>query len=209
LHDSKIEEVVVVGRRGAENAAFTVPELVGLCSTGGIDVSVRAAELDEPGVKVDLLKNLPSTGAGASNVADDKSEARPKVEFRFWKRPVRILGEDAATGVEFANTHTGELEQISAGLVLTSIGYRGLPVRDLPFDESRGVVPNDAGRVSAGTYVTGWIKRGPSGFIGTNKSCAQETVRALVDDFNHGRLRTPGTRTRDLTARIGRVRRGV
>ncbi|MCE5288030.1 MAG: FAD-dependent oxidoreductase [Nocardiaceae bacterium] len=196
LHDSKIEEVVVVGRRGAENAAFTVPELVGLCSTGGIDVSVRVDELDGSGTKVDLLKNLPRIGTGMS-----------KVEFRFWKTPVRILGEEAVTGVEFSNTRSGELEQIPAGLVLTSIGYQGRPVPDLPFDDVRGVVPNQSGRVAAGTYVTGWIKRGPSGFIGTNKSCAQETVRALVDDLNNGRLRTPGTRTRDLTARIGRVRR--
>ena len=85
---------------------------------------------------------------------------------------------------------TGELNPVTAGLVLTSIGYRGRPVADLPFDDALGTVPNDQGRVDgvAATYVTGWIKRGPTGFIGTNKSCAQETVRALVADYNAGLL---------------------
>ena len=94
---------------------------------------------------------------------------------------------------------TGGSETLDAGLVLTSVGYRGVAVPGLPFDERAGVVPNDAGRVVEsvtgapvpGSYVTGWIKRGPTGFIGTNKSCAQETVRQLVDDPNAGRLSRP------------------
>ena len=85
------------------------------------------------------------------------------------------------------------------GLVLTSIGYRGKPIRDLPFDEAKAVVPNDGGRVVEpgsgkavpGAYVAGWIKRGPTGFIGTNKSCSFQTVQALVADFNAGKLTDP------------------
>jgi ferredoxin--NADP+ reductase len=78
-------------------------------------------------------------------------------------------------------------------MVLTSIGYRGKPIRDLPFDEVAAVVPNEGGRVvgARGAYVAGWIKRGPTGFIGTNKSCAAETVRNLVADYNDGVLSDP------------------
>ena len=83
---------------------------------------------------------------------------------------------------------SGRERVIDAGLVLTSIGYRGRPVAGLPFDEDTATVPPEGGRVTRGVYVTGWIKRGPTGFIGTNKSCAQETVRSLVDDYNAGLL---------------------
>lgn len=95
---------------------------------------------------------------------------------------------------------TGDTETIDTGLVLTSIGYRGVPIPGVPFDERASVIPNENGRVleapngdpaTGGVYATGWIKRGPSGFIGTNKSCAQETIRMLVDDFNDGRLTNP------------------
>jgi ferredoxin--NADP+ reductase len=112
--------------------------------------------------------------------------------------PQRILGSARVAGIEFSGG-AGESVTIDAGLVLTSIGYRGAPVPDLPFDETAAVVPNDAGRVIdpatgravPGAYVAGWIKRGPNGFVGTNKSCAMQTVAALVDDFNAGRLDGP------------------
>jgi ferredoxin--NADP+ reductase len=98
--------------------------------------------------------------------------------------------------------------------VLTSIGYRGKAIRDLPFDESAAVVPNEGGRVVdpgsglpvPGAYVAGWIKRGPTGFIGTNKSCSVQTVHALVDDFNAGRLTDPEAKPEALD-RLVRARR--
>jgi ferredoxin--NADP+ reductase len=113
--------------------------------------------------------------------------------------PNRILGEQRAEAVEFTVTGTNEVPQLSTGLVLTSIGYRGKPIRGLPFDESASVVPNDGGRVVdaetgapvRGSYVAGWIKRGPTGFIGTNKSCAGQTVHNLVADYNDGLLADP------------------
>jgi ferredoxin--NADP+ reductase len=103
------------------------------------------------------------------------------------------VGEGRAEGVEFIVTGTDEVRQLSAGLVLTSIGYRGKPIRGLPFDEAAAVVPNDGGRVvgAPGAYVAGWIKRGPTGFIGTNKSCAAQTVHNLVADYNRGLLTDP------------------
>ena len=122
--------------------------------------------------------------------------------------PTSITGDDQVSGIEFARNAlvdangtvqieaTGDTETIDTGLVLTSIGYRGVPIPGVPFDERASVIPNENGRVleapngdpATGVYATGWIKRGPSGFIGTNKSCAQETVRALVADYNAGLL---------------------
>ena len=105
-------------------------------------------------------------------------------------------------GISFEVTGTGEVRSLEAGLVLTSIGYRGEPIRDLPFDDAAAVVPNESGRVIdpasgdpvRGAYVAGWIKRGPTGFIGTNKSCASQTVHELVADYNAGRLADPTSR---------------
>jgi ferredoxin--NADP+ reductase len=101
--------------------------------------------------------------------------------------------------LEFVVTGTDEVQRFDAGLILSSIGYHGKAIKDLPFDDNAGVVPNNGGRVVhpdsgqpvQGAYVAGWIKRGPTGFIGTNKSCAAETVQRLVDDFNAGLLSDP------------------
>jgi ferredoxin--NADP+ reductase len=132
--------------------------------------------------------------------AGTESDGR-RIRLAYRLSPQRILGTARVAGVEFSGG-AGESVTIDAGLVLTSIGYRGAPVPDLPFDETAAVVPNDAGRVIdpatgravPGAYVAGWIKRGPNGFIGTNKSCAMQTVAALVDDFNAGRLNAPTER---------------
>jgi ferredoxin--NADP+ reductase len=113
-----------------------------------------------------------------------------------------VLGTERVSGIEFRRTGTDEAVQLDTGLVLTSIGYRGVPIAGLPFDEAAAVVPNRDGRVIdpatgasvAAAYVAGWIKRGPTGFIGTNKSCAMETVSSLVDDFNAGLLTDPAAR---------------
>jgi ferredoxin--NADP+ reductase len=210
LRESRIEEVVVVARRGIEGSAFTLPELVGLRATPGVAVDVEGAELDTaaPGnPKIDLLRELPAASDGDRTIA-----------LRYRRAPVRVVGggtavgpeagADAVAGLEVERTTvdatgavvgTGETEVLEAGLIVTSIGYRGLPVGDLPYDAARGVVPNAFGRVvdpataepHPGTYVAGWIKRGPSGFIGTNKGCSQETVAALVEDYNAGRLPSP------------------
>ncbi|WP_051712479.1 FAD-dependent oxidoreductase [Spirillospora albida] len=215
LRGSAVEEVVVVGRRGPERSAFTLPELVGLRSTPGVDVVVPAEDVRSgSGAKLDLLRDLPAEGACGR-----------RVRLRYLLSPVRVLGSDHVEGVEFERNEpdgdgvrpTGRMETLETGLLLTSIGYRGRPVRDLPFDEASGTVPNEGGRVVdpgtgravPGTFVTGWIKRGPTGFIGTNKSCALETVRALVDDYNAGRLADPVRDTADLPGLTGRRRHGL
>ncbi|WP_067490173.1 FAD-dependent oxidoreductase [Actinomadura hibisca] len=208
LRESRIEEIVVAGRRGPAHSAFTLPELVGLANARGIAVSVPEADLDVTGAgeeshtvrhKLRLLREL---------AARDTSGARRRITLRYLLAPERITDD----GVTFARNTleigdglvqavpTGETEHIEAGLVLTSIGYRALPVPGLPFNEATATVPNTAGRVegAAATYVAGWIKRGPTGFIGTNKSCARETVAALVEDYNEGRLNDPAASTAAL-----------
>src|SRR5215216_2177446 len=133
-----------------------------------------------------------------------------RIELRFLRSPVEILGEDGegpVTGIrvvrnrineELRAVSTGEGEIIECGLVLRSIGYRGTPLPDVPFDDRRGLIRNDGGRVVdadgraiPGEYVVGWIKRGPSGVIGTNKKDASDTVARLLEDAEAGRLNEP------------------
>lgn len=233
LRHSAIREVMVVGRRGVAQSAFTVPEFAGLLTVPDIDLTVDRSELalDPVTVRLAGTNDLPHAVAQKLQLlrhVDESPEhidGRKRVTLRYLLSPTRILGTDRVTGVEFErmgltadtddvvrSTATGEIETIDAGLVLTSIGYRGVALPGIPFDHAVGIIPNLGGRVleevggspSTGTYVTGWIKRGPSGFIGTNKSCAQETVGHLVDDFNAGRLTDPIDLPSAWTASSGR-----
>jgi ferredoxin--NADP+ reductase len=203
LRASRVREVVVAARRGPEHSAFTLPELIGLTSTAEVvlvehnrDLVRRSLDTASDIVtrqKLEILSHLGDAATPAS--ATD----RPRIRFAYHLTPRRILGEQRAAGMEFGVTGTDQVQTIDAGLVLTSIGYQGKAIKDLPFDEQAGVVPNDGGRVIdpdggqpvPGAYVAGWIKRGPTGFIGTNKSCAAQTVQRLVDDYNAGLLSDP------------------
>ncbi len=218
LRGSAVREVVIAARRGPAHSAFTLPELIGL--TGASEVVLDAA--DHQRVASDLatvsdaltkrkLEILSKLGDGSAPAS------RPRIRLAYQLTPVRVLGQQRAAGVEFSVTGTDEVRPLEAGLVLTSIGYRGKPIRDLPFDESAAVVPNDGGRVVEpasgepvpGAYVAGWIKRGPTGFIGTNKSCSFQTVQALVADFNAGRLTDPVARPEALAQLVHERRRDV
>lgn len=217
LRRSKIEEVVIVGRRGVAQSAFTVPEFAGLIETDGIDVRLHPGEDELDG---ETKRRMGESALGHAvehklrlldSLGDRPSGAR-RITLRYLLSPTAITGHGKVEGVELARngfagdtahtTPTGESITLDAGLVLTSIGYRGVPVPGVPFDEAAGVIPNTAGRVAAGTYVTGWIKRGPSGFIGTNKSCAQETVNRLVDDFNNGLLAEPAAGVKEFDTMV-------
>jgi ferredoxin--NADP+ reductase len=203
LRGSRVREVVIAARRGPEYSAFTLPELIGLTTTA----EVVLAEADREAVLRDLasvtdtvtrqkLEILSELGSAATPV---DPTSRPRIRLAYHLTPNRVLGQRQASGMEFGVTGTDDVQTIDAGLVLTSIGYHGKAIKDLPFDEQAGVVPNDGGRVMHsdmdapvdGAYVAGWIKRGPTGFIGTNKSCAAQTVQRLVDDYNAGLLRDP------------------
>ncbi|AQT81647.1 ferredoxin [Mycolicibacterium litorale] len=200
LRSSAVREVVIAARRRPADSAFTLPELIGLTSTAEVVLDADDHDLVQQDLgnatdpvakaKLEILAKLP--------IASDIGE-RPRIRLAYRLTPHRVLGADRVSGAEFRRTGTDETVRIEAGLLLTSIGYRGAPIADLPFDESAAVVPNREGRVVdprtgdpvAGAYVAGWIKRGPTGFIGTNKSCSMQTVAHLVDDFNAGLLTDP------------------
>ncbi len=215
FRDSAVREVVIAARRGPAESAFTLPELIGLTGSSELVLSAADHELVAADLaaasdaltknKLEILSTLGDASAPAS---------RPRIRLAYRLTPNRVLGEQRATGVEFSVTgtlqRTTAVRRLNTGLVLTSIGYRGKPIRGLPYDESSAVVPNDGGRVVdpvsgaavPGAYVAGWIKRGPSGFIGTNKSCSFQTVQALVADFNAGTLTDPAAKPEALTALV-------
>ncbi len=200
LRQSKVTEVVIAARRGPAQSAFTLPELIGLTSTCEVVLDAADHDLVQADLataenrltrnKLEILSKLGDASAPAT---------RPRIRLAYRLTPRRVLGADRVAGIEFSVTDSDETRRLDTGLVLTSIGYRGKPIRDLPFDDTTAVVPNDGGRVVdpqsgrpvRGSYVAGWIKRGPTGFIGTNKSCALQTVQNLVDDYNAGHLTDP------------------
>jgi ferredoxin/flavodoxin---NADP+ reductase len=190
LNGSGIREIVMVGRRGPAQAAFTTPELHELGELAGADVIVDPADLvgAEP-TDTNSERNLELLREYA---AREPSGKRKRLVLRFFWSPVRLLGESQVTGVELVRNMldaemraapTDEHETLDAGIVFRSVGYRGVELPGVPFDERTGTVPNERGRVEPGVYVAGWIKRGPSGVIGTNKKDATETVELLLEDL--------------------------
>ncbi|MFG1782244.1 FAD-dependent oxidoreductase [Rhodococcus oryzae] len=227
LRHSNIREVVLLGRRGPAQAAYSTPEFLALGELENVDVVIDPAELELDELSARLLESgeyEPSTEFKvqlAREFADrTNTPGRKRIVFRYLASPTALLGTDRVEAVTVARNElvagtdgspsarpTADSETLAASLVLRSIGYRGRPLAGVPFDESRGTIPNDNGRVleSAGgapvdgVYVTGWIKRGPSGVIGTNKACAKETVRGLLEDFQSGSLSRPVGSRKDLT----------
>ncbi|MDA5282858.1 FAD-dependent oxidoreductase [Streptomyces sp. Isolate_45] len=207
LAGSGVREVSMVARRGPSQGRFTTKELRELGTLPGVGIRVDPAEaaLDpayaDPGAaaalpavarrNVEVLRGWTGPGSGAG-------ESR-RLTLRFYLRPVEVLGgadgrvralrfERTAPDGRGGVTGTGAYEDLPAELVLRSVGYLGVPLPGLPFDAARGTVPHAAGRVlragraSVGEYVAGWIKRGPTGVIGTNRPCAKETVSSLLQD---------------------------
>jgi ferredoxin--NADP+ reductase len=202
LAASEITEIHMVGRRGPSQARFTTKELRELGAMPGVDVTVDPRELaldpgyaDTSALPAASRRNVEVMRAWA---AAPPATGRRRIGLRFFLRPVELLAVDGRVGaVRFERTApdghggvtgTGRYETIEAQLVLRSVGYRGVPLEGLPFDAVRGTVPHLAGRVlrdgavAPGEYVAGWIKRGPTGVIGTNRPCAKETVTSLIED---------------------------
>ncbi|WP_229051189.1 FAD-dependent oxidoreductase [Aeromicrobium sp. Leaf350] len=201
LRTSAVREVVLVARRGPAEAAFTVPEMVGLLTHPDLDVVVPQQELlGGDDTKSRLLRE----GSDATIDPD-----RRRVVLRFLSAPEQILGTDRVEGLRVARTRletgpdgavravpTEEHELIATTTVLRSVGYRSDPIPGVPFDPEAHRISNVGGRVLTEpggdllprTYVVGWAKRGPTGFIGTNKSCSLETVNALLSDVATGRV---------------------
>ncbi len=210
LAATPVEEVTVLGRRGPVQAAFTTKELDELGDLAGATVLVDPADLpgeDAPRPADRLVaRNVDVLRGYAQHTAEP---GRIPLRLRFYRRPVRLLGADRVTGVEVERTTvgddgravgTGEYELLPADLVVRSVGYRGEALPGLPVDQRSGTVPNEDGRVlrdgapSAGEYVAGWIKRGPTGVVGTNKHDARETVASLLADAEAGVIRPSGDR---------------
>ena len=204
---SKITEIVMLGRRGPAQAAFTPPELKELGELGGADVIVDPADLElDPASEAALEADRARARRNVDilhEFAARPPQGKPKrLALRFLVSPVRIIGEEKVEAIEIVHNElvadgsgiravpTGRTETIPCGLVLRSVGYQGVALSGVPFDEKRCVIPNDCGRVAGapGVYTAGWIKRGPSGVIGTNKKDAAETVECLLADAEAGLL---------------------
>jgi ferredoxin--NADP+ reductase len=237
LEHSRVSEIVIVGRRGPAQAAFTTPELLELGELSDADVIVDPAELERALATAD-----PSMSPTAERNVEVLREyaARPpagrrrRIVLRFLLSPTALRADEhgrvgevelvrnelsAGDGGRLLARATDETESISAGLVFRAIGYRGVPLPGVPFDERAGVIPNEGGRVIdpgsgrplPGEYVVGWIKRGPSGVIGTNKKDAQQTVDAIVADVTtpangHARLLTPASPDAAVVESVVRAR---
>jgi ferredoxin/flavodoxin---NADP+ reductase len=206
LDESNVREIVVVGRRGPAQAAFTNPELRELGEMADADVIVDLEELERALAVED--PNMSSTSEQNVSILRDYAKRTPegkskRVILRFLLSPIELIGDgmgvrsvvlarnalQAGEDGRLRAEPTGETETIEAGLVMRAIGYRGKPLEGVPFDERGATIPNQGGRVTGpdgprpGEYAVGWIKRGPSGVIGTNKKDAQETVDALLTDL--------------------------
>ena len=219
LRESKIEEVVVLGRRGPAQAAFTSAELRDLGRLDGVDVVVHRDEVQLDPISRQWLEEE-GTFTARKNVAllrefadrEPSPDARQRITLRFLRSPVAIEGTDRVEAIEIrrnqierddegtlrARPADAPAETIACSLVLRSVGYRAVPLPDVPFDERHFVLPNEGGRVLGpdgtavlGVYAVGWIKRGPTGILGTNKRDAEETVAALVEDLRGGALPEP------------------
>ncbi len=217
LRKSRVREVVMLGRRGPAQGKFTSVELKELGRLNGVDIVVDPADLElDPASaaeaersrvakrNLEILRELANRDPGGSG---------RRLVLRFLASPTEVLEADGRVGavtvernhlVEAANgtvwsEGTGVVDTLDAGLVLRSVGYRGVPLPDVSFDPDRHLIPNRAGRVLdgpggsviPGEYVAGWIKRGPSGIIGTNKPDAVETVAAMLEEVGEGGARIP------------------
>jgi ferredoxin--NADP+ reductase len=204
---SPLREILMLGRRGPVQAAFTPPELKELGELQDAEPVVDSHDLDLDAASKAALeldrdrarRNYELLQEYATRAPEGKAR---RIVLRFLVSPVAILGDERVEAIQIVRNElveedggivarpTGETETISCGLVLRSVGYLGVPLPGVPFDERRGVIPNTSGRVDDAerTYVAGWIKRGPSGVIGTNKKDATETVELLLADARDGKL---------------------
>jgi ferredoxin--NADP+ reductase len=215
LEHSRISEIVVVGRRGPAQAAFTNPELLELGELADADVIVdpeeleRALAVEDANADPTAERNVKVLREYAERVPQGK---RRRIVLRFLLSPLELKADERgrvsavvlvrnelrADSEGNLRAHaTNDKEEISAGFVMRAIGYRGVPLPGVPFDERHGVIRNESGRVLGehgpirGEYTVGWIKRGPSGVIGTNKKDAQQTVDAIFEDLAAGLLPDP------------------
>ncbi|XP_052182326.1 NADPH:adrenodoxin oxidoreductase, mitochondrial isoform X2 [Diospyros lotus] len=223
LEESSIRKVYLVGRRGPVQAACTAKELREVLGIKDVDIHIQEADLvktpaDEEEMKNSRIKRrvYELLSKAVMSGPSHNSTGQRELHFVFFRKPDKLLDSDDRSGyvagVRFEKTilresagsgkqvalGTGQFEDLECRLVLKSIGYKSVPVEGLPFDASRGVVPNVGGRVLVdsfgdhklleGVYVCGWLKRGPTGIIATNLYCAEETIASISEDLEKGLL---------------------
>jgi ferredoxin/flavodoxin---NADP+ reductase len=201
INEAGIREILVVGRRGPVQAAWTPVEVGELGELAGADVVVDPADLElDEASEAELAAAPPTVRRNIEHLRDYAGRERAgkarTIRLRFLASPVAILGEESVEGIELVRNElvdgravaTGETETIPCGIVFRSVGYQGVPLPGVPFDERSRTIPNEGGRVTPGVYCAGWIKRGPSGVIGTNKKDATETVQLVLEDARAGKL---------------------
>lgn len=214
LKKSAVKEIYLLGRRGPAQAAFTNPEIRELTEMQVADLVVRPADLELDEVNAEFLAQAEdrvhqgNMDILTAQIPKSEGTKPKKVRARFFVSPVEIYGQDAVTGLKLERNRllkddggtlrargTGEYEELpDVQMVFRSIGYKGHPLKGVPFDERAGIIPNTDGRVIdpdtqapvARLYVAGWIKRGPSGVVGTNKPDAIETVSLMLEDLRNG-----------------------
>ncbi len=220
IGNATIREILVVGRRGPAQASFTTPELQEMGDLAGADVVVDPAELELDAASAAALEHDTNARRNIEvlrGFAAREPTGKPvSLHLRFLLSPVAIRGDEKVEAIELVRNRlenqdgrlvavpTDERETIDCGLVFRSVGYRGVALPDLPFEERRGTIRNDCGRVllddgtpAPGVYCAGWIKRGPTGVIGTNKKDAMETVSLLLEDVSEGRIQHKDEATAD------------
>jgi ferredoxin/flavodoxin---NADP+ reductase len=232
IAESGIREILVLGRRGPAQASWTTPELQELGELAGADVAVDPADLElDPASEAALAEGSALERRNVDvlrEYATRAPEGKPRtIRLRFCVSPVAILGNGRVEAIEVVRNRlevdasgriravpTDEHELIPCGAVFRSVGYHGVSLPGVPFDERSGTMPNGDGRVLdqhgeplAGVYCAGWIKRGPTGVIGTNKKDATETVELLLEDARAGRLPRPADDAEPLEQLL--VARGV
>ncbi len=218
MASSGVREIVVLGRRGPAQAAFTNPEVRELGEMVDADVVIDPADCELDPASQGYLESDEADMTSRKNVdiftefSQREPEGKPRrIVLRFLCSPVEIKGDGrvesivigrnelvAGEGARISARDTGEREELECGLVFRSIGYRGISLEGIPFDSDRGTIRNEGGRVLddegaqvEGQYAVGWIKRGPSGVIGTNKKDAQETIDLLFADLEAGHVPEP------------------
>ncbi|HWN22264.1 MAG TPA: FAD-dependent oxidoreductase [Gaiellaceae bacterium] len=201
INSAGIREILVVGRRGPVQAAWTPVEVGELGELAGADIVVDPADLKlDEASEAELAAAPPTVRRNVEHLRDYAARGpagKPRaIRLRFLRSPVAMLGEERVEAIELVRNElvdgravaTGETETIPCGIVFRSVGYQGVPLPGVPFDERSRTIPNEGGRVTPGVYCAGWIKRGPSGVIGTNKKDATETVQLVLEDLRAGKL---------------------
>jgi ferredoxin--NADP+ reductase len=208
INSAGVREILVVGRRGPVQAAWTPVEVGELGELAGADILVDPAQLElDAASEAELAASPPTVRRNIDHLrayAARPPAGKPRaIRLRFFASPVAILGDGRVEAIELVRNElvdgravaTDERETIPCGIVFRSVGYQGVPLSGVPFDEGSRTIPNEGGRVEPGLYVAGWIKRGPSGVIGTNKKDATETIELLLADAGAGLLPPRGEGT--------------